>query len=190
MKNLISIIIVLSLSILGCTENGDLVSPNSSQNGTTQIAPNWLKFPAADQSRLNKITTVSQSIDGSIGGSITLFDEYSGGPFQFVYVEAEIQFNPGAYYGTKNITLSVDDNDCIVEFGPSSVFEIPANYTMTITGLDLSNVNVSQIDFVYLRVDGTTEAVAYDKIDVDVAKGKIKVLNAKLDHFSRYGWVN
>ena len=57
-------------------------------------------------------------------------------------------------------------------------------------GLDLSGVNPANVDFVYLNNDGTIEQIIYENLEVIVSQGCLRVSNAYLPHFSRYGFVN
>ncbi len=69
-------------------------------------------------------------------------------------------------------------------------FNIPAEYDLEISGLDLSGVNASKVVFVYQATNGDIETVEYKKMDVDVEKGELKIQKALLPHFSRFGFVN
>jgi len=59
-----------------------------------------------------------------------------------------------------------------------------------ITGLDLTGVNPNTLDFVYIDASGNMYTVEYDYVTMDAATGMLKVVNAVLPHFSRYGFVN
>ena len=63
-------------------------------------------------------------------------------------------------------------------------------YTITISGIDLSGVNPNTLDFVYVAQDGSIHQIVYDSIYMNAASGILKVTNAQLNHFSRYGFVN
>ena len=76
------------------------------------------------------------------------------------------------------------------QFLPEGEFYEPALYNVTFMGIDLTNVNPSTLDFVYINNDGTIEPIDYDNLAVDVSSGFLNVTNAKLNHFSRYGFVN
>lgn len=69
-------------------------------------------------------------------------------------------------------------------------FNIAVKYTLTISGLDLTGINSNTLDFVYVAQDGSITGVVYDSITMDAATGTLKVTNARLNHFSRYGFVN
>ena len=69
-------------------------------------------------------------------------------------------------------------------------FNVPVDYTLTITGLDLTGVNPNTLDFVYIDVNGNMYSVQKEYVIMDLSNGMLKVKNAKLNHFSRYGFVN
>lgn len=46
------------------------------------------------------------------------------------------------------------------------------------------------INFLYLAEDGTYESVGVKKMQVNEEKGRIKVVRAELNHYSRYGFGN
>ncbi len=70
------------------------------------------------------------------------------------------------------------------------VFNTPVQYTLTVSGLDLTGVNPDSLDFVYVAQNGSITGVEYDAITANVATGTLAVVNAQLEHFSRYGFVN
>jgi len=77
-----------------------------------------------------------------------------------------------------------------MEFGPAMQFQARVDYTYKITGLDLTGVNPETLDFVYIDANGNMYAVEYDYVTMDASTGMLKVVNAVLPHFSRYGFVN
>ena len=67
---------------------------------------------------------------------------------------------------------------------------IIVEYTYKIYGLDLTGVNPNTLDFVYIDAIGNMYAVDYEYVEMDLNTGMLKVKNAILPHFSRYGFVN
>ncbi len=86
--------------------------------------------------------------------------------------------------------MTADDEYCASTFQPGMSFSKSGIYNISYTGVDLSGVNPSTVRFVYLKNDGTLEYPEHEGITVDFSIGKIAVKNAKLNHFSRYGFVN
>ncbi|MFI5236883.1 MAG: hypothetical protein ACHQLA_02975 [Ignavibacteriales bacterium] len=56
--------------------------------------------------------------------------------------------------------------------------------------MDLTGVNPATLEFVYIDASGNMYAVDYDYVTMDASTGMLKVVNAVLPHFSRYGFVN
>ena len=186
MKKYISIVVLLSLFVIGCSEE-TLVSsnPDSAQNGYKLI-----KLPTASDLQINNIYSDSKSILGSAGGSLSVQGSYSGGPFGTVTVNSTLVFPAGSFSGTKTISMTADDEYCASTFLPGMSFSKSGIYNITYTGVDLTGINPSTVRFAYLKQDGTMEYPVHEGITVDFVTGKISVKNAKLNHFSRYGFVN
>ncbi|NWF49324.1 MAG: hypothetical protein HXY49_02135 [Ignavibacteriaceae bacterium] len=186
MKNLILLPLLLGLFLFGCSQEAEIQSPTDpgSQNFK------WIGLPSHSVASTEMEVTQSQDINGSNGGTLNLNYSYAGGPFGTVSVTSTLQFVPGAFSGTKTITETVDDSYCYVSFGPSMSFNSPAIYNITYTGIDLSGVNPNTVEFVYAAPDGSTQVIPNDGISIDLNTGTLTVLNARLSHFSRYGFIN
>lgn len=186
MKKYISIIILFSLFIIGCSDDSVV---NSSP---TQLQNNYklVKLPAHSGLQINNNYSDSKQITGSTGGTLSLQGSYSGGPYGTVTVNSTLEFMGGSFSGTKTITMTADDEYCASSLSPGMSFSLPGIYNITYTGVDLSEINPSTAKFVYLKANGELEYPMHDGIIVDQSIGKIQVINARLDHFSRYGFVN
>jgi hypothetical protein len=57
------------------------------------------------------------------------------------------------------------------------------------TGLDLSNIDPNEIEFLYVDANNNTYPVQYSSLNVDVEKGILEVKGAVISHFSRYIWA-
>ncbi len=112
------------------------------------------------------------------------------GPNVTVNITSTLHFYNYSFYGTKTITQTFDTETAAITFGPSMQFNVPVDYTLTISGVDLTGVNPATLDFVYIDANGNMFYVEKDYVTMDASTGFLKVKNAKLDHFSRYGFVN
>jgi len=90
------------------------------------------------------------------------------------------------------ITAVFDESTAAANYYPSPfTFDQPITANISYTGLDLSNVDVSAISFVYLPPNAAAVVpVEYDQLIIDKAAGLIQVVNAKIHHFSKYGFVD
>ena len=86
--------------------------------------------------------------------------------------------------------MTFNSDGAAMELGPSMAFQADVEYTYKIVGVDLTGVNPNTLDFVYIDAIGNMYAVEYDYVTMDVNSGMLKVVNAILPHFSRYGFVN
>lgn len=183
---LIASITFLSIVLTGCSNDSIINSDPIPEQSSYQI----IKLPMSTGMHVNNIYSDSKTIDGSAGGALSLSGSYSGGPFGTVSVTSTLEFQAGSFNGIKTITMTADDQYCASTFLPGMSFAKAGIYNITYTGVDLSGINPSTVSFVYLKQDGTLEYPVHEGITVESAIGKISVKNAKLNHFSRYGFVN
>ena len=115
---------------------------------------------------------------------------FPGGPFGKIHVDSKLVILSGSFTGSMTISTNIDDVNFLTTFGPSYVFNKPLEYTLLLQGLNLNGVNPANVKFVWVATDGSIHECASDGVDVDLAKGKLKVNKAKIPHFSRYGFVN
>ena len=190
MKKYISIIVLLSLFVIGCSEQ---TSITSAENKVPTQEPNWISLPNGENGMSvmsMPIFQASREIDGKNGGKILINERYLGGPLGEVKVKAELEFPKDAFVGSKNITMILDTQFGLATFSPHAYFDKDAIYNVEFLGLDLTGVDPKNVGFVYQAEDGSYEYIDYSKIEVDLKNGKLKVRDAKLPHFSRYGFVN
>jgi hypothetical protein len=185
MKQLISFLFVALLLILGCEQVTDVNTPPE------QILNKQLvTLPTPTDLNVEDLHTEYKVIDGAAGGWFSEEFTYAGGPNGTVYFLSTLHFYANAFTGTKTISQTFDTETAAITFGPSMQFNVPVDYTLTITGLDLTGVNPNSLDFVYIDANGNMYAVQKDYVTMDLSSGMLKVKNAKLNHFSRYGFVN
>jgi hypothetical protein len=184
MKQFTSILFVTLLFFSGCDQVTEINAPQE-----RVINKQLINLPQKVGLGVETIT-YTQDIDGAIESEFQRTYSYqtsSGGTiFQF----GDLDFFPGAFTGTKNISMTFNTGGAAMEFGPAMQFQARVDYTYKITGLDLTGVNPNTLDFVYIDASGNMYAVEYDYVTMDAATGMLKVVNAVLPHFSRYGFVN
>jgi len=186
MKKFATLMLMVFALLFGCTPDANVVSPDNSVKQTAQL----IKLPAIKSGlSIESLLTRSKYINGYNGG---LFSE----SFEFqsvtgnVTIVSQLVFPANSFSGGKTITQTFDTETASLEFGPAMVFNVPVKYTLTVSGLDLTGINPETLDFVYVAQDGSITGVIYDSIIMDVTTGTLKVTNAQLNHFSRYGFVN
>ena len=185
-------IVMLLLFAIGCSERTSINSPET--NVLTQ-EPNWISLPNMNGENGMSVMSMpifqaSKEIDGKTGGKIRIDEKYLGGPLGEVKVKAELEFPKDAFVGSKNITMILDTQFGLATFSPHAYFDKDAIYNVEFIGLDLTGLDSKNVGFVYQAEDGSYEYIDYSKIEVDIKNGRLKVRDAKLPHFSRYGFVN
>lgn len=173
--------------LFGCNPDANVISPDDSANNK-QLKLIELPRPVRALS-IETIYTESKYINGYNGGYFNEQFDYQG-TSGLVTLTSQLNFPSNSFSGGKTITQTFNTETASLEFGPAMQFNIAVKYTLTISGLDLTGINSNTLDFVYVAQDGSITGVVYDSITMDAATGTLKVTNARLNHFSRYGFVN
>ena len=95
----------------------------------------------------------------------------------------------GAFTGVKDISMRFKNENATISFYPHIVFKKAVKLNIRYTGIDLSDTDTDSVDFVFQNEDGSTEQIDYKALYVEPAEGKLELKEAKLHHFSRYGWI-
>lgn len=188
MKQLISFLFVTLLLILGCEQVTEVNSPVKAPqerilNKQLIALPTPIGLGVESQ-------TFTQSIDGTIWTEFQRTYSYENSSGQTITQMGDLDFFPGAFTGTKNISMTFNTGGAAMDFAPGMQFNADVEYTYIITGLDLTGINPNTLDFVYIDANGNMYAVEYAYVSMDINTGMLKVKDAILPHFSRYGFVN
>ena len=178
MKNIYLICLVLfGLIILSCS---DTITDN----------------PPSETGNKEQIIRISDSeiaivktIDGSVGGSMLLNTIVVNPQNDSILITASLEIEPGSFQGTEEIQMIPNFSDASVRFFPAKSFDKDLWLNLNFQGLDLASLGFtpnSKVDFVYIYDNGEIEPVSYSSIVVNGGNKFIKVVNAKLSHFSRY----
>jgi hypothetical protein len=174
--------------IIGCGKESDLVAPVNSTEGNE---PNWIALPSTENQALQKDISTGKWISGDKRSILRIRTSYRAcTPFHFVSINALAAIQKNSFEGSTFITMSVSDKFGVTTFLPDIHFSKPVIYNLTITGLDLSGIDPATVKFVYMAPDGEYYQAEYDHLNVDPRIGMLQVINAKLPHFSRYGFAN
>jgi len=186
MKQFVTTALIIVALLFGCTPESNVTSPENSIKQTAKL----IKLPAVKsglkiESELNRYKDINGTNGGTFEESFE-FQSVSG----TVLINSKLVFPAGAYSGVINISQTFNTETASLEFGPAMIFNTPVQYTLTVSGLDLTGLTPDMLDFVYVAQDGSITGVEYDSITVNFATGTLTVNNALLHHFSRYGFVN
>lgn len=180
MKKLLLILFVGVFIFAGC--NSDTIITPEISNNTQSNAKTWLKF---ENTRLEKDFIVSKTINGAIGGRLDINNNLGS-----ILVTGNLVVPQWAFQTTENIQITFDQSSTYAEYKPSYLqFDTPLILTLKYTNVNLNNVNPNDIDFYYVDDFGKLEKVQYDSKTVDVSNRVLEVVNARIPHFSRYGWA-
>ncbi|MDH3267566.1 MAG: hypothetical protein OEM46_01810, partial [Ignavibacteria bacterium] len=193
MKNILTILLVAIVLLFGCDTSSDL-SINSSENNFSKSSiclPVFDEIPLPNKSPLwqDSIFTMSQIIDGSVGGRMIMEKYYIAEDGDSVLMKADLRIPPAAFEGIKTITMTVDKKYAAVHFSPKMIFADTLRLFQSFEGLHLENYASGTIDYVFINDDGSIELIKKNGVQVVVPQGIVRVQNAKLLHFSRYGWI-
>lgn len=186
MKKFITIKLIIVALLFGCSPDANVNAPEESVNNK-QLK--LIQLPTPKGLSVETLYTESKYINGYNGGYFTEQFGYQTST-GYVSITSQLVFPSGSFSGGKTITQTFNTETASLEFGPAMQFTVAVKYTLTISGLDVTGINPNTLDFVYVAQDGSLTGVVYDSITMDAATGTLKVTNARLNHFSRYGFVN
>jgi hypothetical protein len=187
-------LLLILVFILGCEDTSNIVDPintsrSANYNKITDFAYELIPLPPKSPLWVDSIFTISQEINGDVGGRMIMEKYYISLEGDSVIIEVDLKIPVGAFQGTKTIKMTIDDNFAIIHFYPAMVFQDTLKLTQRFEGLDLTNFVKGKLNFVFLHDDGSIEIIQSDGLKINKDRGIVKVNNARLLHFSRYGWI-
>ena len=184
MKSFLYLIVAAGLILAGCSDPASVPSNNQA----TQ--KEFIKIPV-DKSLSSELSfSTTETIDGNKGGKIDINKFYFGSK-GIIYVNAEVKFPAGAFDGIKTISMTVNTDEASVSFYPHLQFDKRVKLNLTYAGVDISGLRSSNVSFVFMDDNGGIEPVENDGVYVTsfYSITTLGVKNAKLLHFSRYGFL-
>jgi hypothetical protein len=186
MKKLLTFLIFSVLIFFGCNQESEVISPvDPGSNHQLKL----ISLPLPSSGLTVESQTYTKVINGNYGGYFSGYYSYQS-TNGMVYQKSYLEFDAGAFYGTKTISQTFNTGGAAMEFGPSMQFQAEVEFTYKVSGLDLTGVNPNTLDFVYIDASGNMYPVDYEDILMDQNSGTLAVYGAELPHFSRYGFVN
>jgi hypothetical protein len=193
MRTYLYFFLLMSLFVIGCTEESSILSPVNTQNNAELISdePNWIVNQETPNLTLKKDVSVSKMVYGNQETLLEINTGYAAAtPHGYIQITANARFQRYSFSGSRYITMSINDKFGTATFSPSGTFSKPVIYNLTIMGVDLSKVDPAKVSFVYMAADGKYYKPKYQQIYVEKQSGKLQIDNVELPHFSRYGFVN
>lgn len=184
MKYLFFIALFSVLILLGCNHEAETTSPLTQSS----LEKKWITL--SDNGGLSieeTFTKTKKNASGDRGWNITFDHTFSNG----VRAYGDLNCPKNAYEGKLTFSFTLSSELTVVDYYPTPfTFDIPVEYTIIYEGLDLSGVNPEDVDFYYISPSGELVKAQYDRLEVNIAAGRLFVLDAVMPHFSRYGFVN
>ena len=189
MQKLTYLAAILLLTFVGCMQESNITGPVNSIDRTQQKT--IIMLPAKADMSIEDLFTTSQNISGNTGGDIHLVQSYLAINGQTVTVDCDLTVpsNNESFQNVRNITMQIGADQATVDFYPSMTFSQPVILNFRITGLDLSGINPQNVGFYYLDSNGNLTPTENEGVIVDASTGTLKVINAKLPHFSRWAYA-
>lgn len=190
MKKYFLLFFTLLLVLWGCNKQDGILEPSQNSKLVETVKMNdsqnlqFISLPMGlSKSSGSTSLSTSERISGSRGGDMEL--EYSE---RHLEIKAYLKIPSGAFSGTKELSMELSNTSTEVTFGPSMKFATPLHFDLKYEGLDLKGINPNSIRFAYLSPTGQYEFVSYDKLEVNIKDGILKVEGAAIPHFSRFGF--
>ena len=179
---------LIGLAFIGCSQlDNNITEPEIySLPKTTEflnITPN---------ASLTETIVASAQIDGAIGGQITIQQDIIDSTGRVINIYANLVVPIGAYQGIKTISMEVDWKNASVDFNPSMQFDNSLTFGFMLTNLPLAQMGYrhgDSVKFVYIDPSGNTFPILSKEVSMNYYWGRLRVNNAKIQHFSRYGFV-
>ena len=188
------ILFVISLLILGaCSHDTSILEPveqSASSVSQNDSEPDWLLNNLLINPVLSKVHKKKQLILKDKDCEMKLEKKYVDRRGNKVIVKVIMKIKKGTLDQDSEIEMRVDDKTGVLTFTPHQEFKKYAILTVELSGLNPGIVNPDDVRFAYLAENGTYEEVDYNKLEIKIKNGKlsIKLKEAKLPHFSRYGF--
>jgi hypothetical protein len=186
MKKIFLLLILVGITFLSCSDNLD--------NTIVTTSSNIHKFTKSAPHSFNIYTWLytSRLIDGSIGCDFIYDTTFVNTQGNEINVYARLKIEPGAFNGIAEIIMIPNVENLSIKLFPEMTFNEEVKLTLIFTGIEVQTFGYKEtglVDFAYFSDSGEIEPIESDMSHVNVPQDQIKVMNAKLNHFSRYGWI-
>jgi hypothetical protein len=177
MKKLFLLTILVGITLLGCAENqeSNLVSSNSQ----------------TDFSSLGQLYA-AKLINGETGDELILNETIIDSTGKEIVIYARLRVLENSFPGSITISMIPNVEDLSIQLFPEMNFSKDVRLDLSFSGINLEEFGYNTTgtyDFAFFAVNGDVELIESDISHANLEQNKIKVLNAKLNHFSRYGWI-
>ena len=190
MKKTLLLYLVLLFIAISC-DNGSVDPPQPVQR-------NFIDLPV--DPALGDTTKFDSyyMMHGSYGTTIQFDRQFLGGPFGQYGISATLTIQTGTIAATDSLLCLLEvflRNTCVHVSPLEQYFAHPFKLTLKYSGLNLQNLDLSNLEFTYTNENDVAIAVSYDSIIIDYVTGTIEVVNAIIQYDpkqvadGKYGWV-
>ena len=190
MKRILLMCLVSVFAVIKCSS--DVMDPSETEKRM------FIALPA--DTALGDTTKIDNyyMIHGSYGTTIQFSRQFTGGPFGQYSISATLTIDTGTIPASDSLLclMSVYVKNSCVHISPIEQYYVhPFKLTITYTGLDLQQLDFSNLQFAYSNEKDVYFNVNYDSIIMDYVTGKLEVVNAIVQYDPRqvpdgkYGWV-
>ena len=176
MKKLFLLLILVGITLLSCSDNQDVSIVSS--HSDTDFSSGQLYS--------------AKLVNGEIGDEIILDKTCIDSTGREINIYARLRILENSFPGNETITMIPNVEDLSIQFYPEMTFNRDLRLDLVFTGVDLEKfgyTTTGTYDFAFFADNGDIELVESDISHVNIPQKKISVQNAKLNHFSRYGWI-
>ena len=175
MKTLIFLVIFAALLVVGCMDDSSLPTAPETNISSQSNSPNWIQLPDKEGMSVENQFSVTEYIDTEHGGELIIDESYSGGPHGEVKVIAKFKIYENTVPEPLMVTMTIDDETGAIAFSPSTIFNRSADFYLKFEGLDLSNVDPDNVQFIGQTPDNNVYPVQYESLDIDISSGIIEL---------------
>ena len=186
MRKILIFLVLAGVLFFGCYDL-KVNNANPPSKGDYSLVP----IPARTGLSDEIIYSTTKTINGNVGGNITLNASYIGDNGQKVTLNLNMTFPAGAFNDEKTITLTADDHYAAVSCTPSMTFNKSVILDYSYSGLNIKNCDLpkDKNGFYFISDYGYLEPVVSSGFLIDKSSGNLSVTDAQINHFSRYGWT-
>ncbi|MBT8378907.1 MAG: hypothetical protein KJN64_06740 [Ignavibacteria bacterium] len=177
MKKLFLLLVLVGITFLSCSDNqeSNFVSSNS-------------KFDLSSPGHLY----ASKLINGETGDELILNQTFIDSSGREIVIYARLRVLENSFPGSTTISMIPNVEDLSIKLLPDMNFNRSVRLDLSFSGINLEEfgyTTTGTYDFAFFAVNGDVELIDSDISHANLSQNEIKVLNAKLNHFSRYGWI-
>jgi len=185
-KKIILLLILVGITFLGCNDNLD---------NTVVTAPASTDDVIKSASRSFNIYTwlyASKVVDGSIGCDFIYDTTFINTAGREINVYVRLKIEPGSFKGITEIIMIPNAENLSIKLFPEMTFNEEIKLTLRFQGIDIKSFGyykTGPVDFAFFPDNGIFELIESKFSRVNIPQDEIKVINARLNHFPRYGWL-